>query len=76
MNMLTGTCPKCGGDNLEGPESFRNFGINKISCNHCRYTELYGLDSDESVVYKRKIAFIWLICVILPITVSIYFWLS
>ena len=85
MNMKSGTCPKCGGNNLGVPRHFRAQGIgakrriwpytdmNIISCNECRYSELYEMDAEESAPIKRNVAMIWLFAVILPTVLAVLY---
>ena len=71
--MKGGACSKCGSTDLKDPRHFRAQGIgskadlNIISCNNCRYTELYEMDAKESAPVKKKIAMVWLFFVIIPV---------
>lgn len=81
--MVSDACPKCGSTDMKAPRHFRAQGIgaktdlNIISCNECRYSELYELDAEESAPIKRKVAMIWLFLVILPtvlvVGISLYY---
>lgn len=62
LNMKSGTCPKCGSDDLAEDRPFRHQGegIMIAACNQCRYAELYTLDAQEKVVHRRTVLYVYL----------------
>ena len=67
---------------MADPRHFRAQGIgtkvdmNIISCNECRYSELYEMTAEEREPVKEKVALMWFIVVIpilLSIGVTLYF---
>ena len=60
--MKSGTCPKCGSDDLAEDRPFRHQGegIMIAACNQCRYAELYTLDAQEKVVHRRTVLYVYL----------------
>lgn len=60
--MKSGTCPKCGSDDLAEDRPFRHQGegIMIAACNQCRYAELYTLDAQEKVAHRRTVLYVYL----------------
>tara|TARA_B100000945_G_scaffold55202_1_gene40529 strand:+ start:3877 stop:4122 length:246 start_codon:yes stop_codon:yes gene_type:complete len=76
----SGVCPKCGSKDLGVERDFRLPGrefLKIISCNKCKFVELYTIDNDER---ERKIRsgniFLWSMMIIgfvIPISVILLF---
>ena len=76
----SGVCPKCGSKDLGVERDFRLPGrefLKIISCNKCKFVELYTIDNDER---ERKIRngniFLWSMMIIgfvIPISVVLLF---
>ncbi len=80
--MKSGRCPKCESKNLADPRHFRAQGIgtkadmNIISCNDCRYSELYEMTAAEREPVKEKVGLMLLLIIIptlLSIGITLYF---
>ena len=75
--MKSGTCPKCGSNDLTDPTKTRLVAVRMISCRQCLYAELYVGSPDEIKRTWRTIALMYLICaVIVAACVAIPFFLS
>lgn len=60
--MKSGTCPKCGSNDLTQDRPFlhQGEGIMITACNQCRFAELYTLDEQEKVAHRTTVLYIYL----------------